>query len=80
MRKGSVEEDKERVNPSKPRIVNPKALTDKCKYVNTELEILIENIYVSPAAEKWFKEVVESLVSKYCLSKNVIESNLYIAD
>jgi hypothetical protein len=75
-----VDKERERVNPSKPRIVNPKELTDKGKYVSSELDILIENIYVSPSAEKWFKEVVESLVSKYGLSKNVIKSDLYTAD
>ncbi len=48
--------------------------------MSTELDILIENIYVSPSAEKWFKEVVESLVSRYGLSKNVIKSDLYTAD
>ena len=74
-----VDKERERVNPSKPRIVNPKELTDKGKYVSSELDILIENIYVSPSAEKWFKEVVESLVSKYGLSKNVIKSDLYTA-
>jgi hypothetical protein len=75
-----VDKERERVNPSKPRIVNPKELTDKGKYVSTDLDILIENIYVSPSAEKWFKEVVESLVSKYGLSKNVIKSDLYTVD
>ena len=75
-----VDKERERVNPSKPRIVNPKELTDKGKYVSTDLDILIENIYVSPYAEKWFKEVVESLVSKYGLSKNVIKSDLYAVD
>jgi hypothetical protein len=75
-----VDKERERVSPSKPRIVNPKELTDKGKYVSTELDILIENIYVSPSAEKWFKEVVESLVSRYGLSKNVIKSDLYTAD
>lgn len=75
-----VDKERARVNPSKPRIVNPKELTDRGKYVSTDLDILIENIYVSPSAEKWFKEVVGSLVSKYGPSKNVIKSNLYTAD
>lgn len=48
--------------------------------MSTDLDILIENIYVSPSAEKWFKEVLESLVSKYGLSKKVIKSDLYTAD
>jgi hypothetical protein len=75
-----VDKERERFTLSKPRIVNSKELTDKGKYVSTDLDVLIENIYVSPSAEKWFKEVVESLVSRYGLSKNVIKSDLYTID
>jgi hypothetical protein len=61
----------------KPRIVNPKELTDKGKYVNADLQILIEKVYIAPYAESWFKEAVESLLSKYELNATVIKSDLY---
>ena len=60
-----------------PLAMDPKDLTDKGKYVSANLQILIENVYIAPFSEPWFKEVVESLLSKYELKANVIKSDLY---
>jgi Protein of unknown function (DUF2971) len=67
----------EKVSLFKPRIVNPRELTDKGKYVSADLQILIEKVYIAPYAESWFKEVVESLLSKYQLNATVTKSDLY---
>jgi hypothetical protein len=67
----------ETVSTSKWRIVNPKDLTDKGKYVNANLQTLIEKVYIAPYAESWFEEVIESLLSKYELNATVTKSDLY---
>jgi hypothetical protein len=69
--------NRERVSSSKWRIVNPTDLTDKGKYVNANLQTLIEKVYIAPYAESWFEEVVESLLSKYELNATVTKSDLY---
>jgi len=68
---------RERVSSSKWRIVKPTDLTDKGKYVNANLQTLIEKVYIAPYAESWFEEVVESLLSKYELNATVTKSDLY---
>ncbi|MGV2964869.1 hypothetical protein [Paenibacillus sp. AGC30] len=46
--------------------------------VQCNLEVLIDDIYVSPTSPSWFKDVVQSVTNKYDLeSKRVIQSNLY---
>jgi len=69
--------NRERVSSSKWRIVKPTDLTDKGKYVNANLQTLIEKVYIAPYAESWFEEVVESLLSKYELNATVTKSDLY---
>jgi hypothetical protein len=69
--------NKEKVSSFKPRVVNPRELTDKGKYVSVDLQILIEKVYIAPYAEAWFKEVLESLLSKYELNATVTKSDLY---
>ena len=69
--------NKEKVSSFKPRFVNPRELTDKGKYVSVDLQILIEKVYIAPYAEAWFKEVLESLLSKYELNATVTKSDLY---
>ncbi len=69
--------NREWVSLSKWRIVNPRDLTDKGKYVNAKLQTLIEKVYIAPYAESWFEEVVESLLSKYELNATVTKSDLY---
>jgi len=47
-------------------------------YVPVDLDNLIETIFVSPTAPRWFKELVESVLHKYDLTKTIVEqSNLY---
>ena len=69
--------DKAKVRSPKPIVANPEEITDKGKYVSADLQTLIENIYIAPYAESWFKEVIESLLSKYQLKAKVIKSDLY---
>jgi hypothetical protein len=67
-----------RLVPSKDmRPIDQQDLTDKGKYVTADLQTLVENIYIAPFSEPWFKDVVQSLLSKYELQANVIRSDLY---
>jgi hypothetical protein len=52
-------------------------LTDYGKYVSIELNSLIERIYVSPLSEDWHIDLVESIVKKYKINKQIIKSDLY---
>jgi hypothetical protein len=45
-------------------------------YIPIDLDILIEKIYISPTSEKWFKDLVESIVKKYKLKIVVKQSDL----
>jgi hypothetical protein len=63
---------------SKARVINPRDLTDKGKYVSADLQTLIEKVYIAPYAEPWFEEVLESLLSKYELNTTTVtKSDLY---
>ncbi|MHA2053792.1 MAG: hypothetical protein ACW99F_09355 [Candidatus Hodarchaeales archaeon] len=53
-----------------------KDLSDTGIYIPVDIDILIEKVFVSPTAEKWFKELVESIMKKYDLNKKVIKSSL----
>lgn len=46
------------------------------KYVSVNLDVLIEKIFVSPKAPKWFAELVKSVVARYNVSKEVSQSSL----
>lgn len=46
-------------------------------YVPISLDTLIDKVYVSPKAPKWFVDLVVSVSTKYELKKEVIQSNLY---
>jgi Protein of unknown function (DUF2971) len=69
--------DKAKVCSLNSTAANPEELTDKGKYVSADLQTLVENVYIAPYAESWFKEVIESLLSKYRLNAKVIKSDLY---
>lgn len=45
-------------------------------YISVDLNILIEKIFVSPTAPKWFDELIKAIVRKYNLAKEVVKSNL----
>lgn len=46
-------------------------------YVPISLDTLIEKIYISPMSKKWFFDLVKSVLKKYGLNKEVIQSDLY---
>lgn len=46
-------------------------------YVPVSLDTLIECIYVSPKSPEWFVNLVKSVLNKYGLEKEVIQSSLY---
>ncbi len=66
-----IEEPKDKKN-KKPE----NDLTSSGIYIPIDLDILIEKIYVSPTSEKWFKDLVESIVKKYKLKMVVKQSDL----
>lgn len=47
-------------------------------YVPVNFDILIENIYVSPTSANWFKDVVQDILDKYGLEKEVKKSSMLI--
>jgi len=49
---------------------------DTGAYIPVDLDILIEKIFVSPMAPKWFNELVNSIINKYNLNKEVTQSSL----
>lgn len=47
------------------------------KYIDVDLDILIQKVYVEPTTPEWFKELVEQIMKKYDLGhKKVIKSSL----
>lgn len=45
-------------------------------YINIDPNVIIDMVYVSPNAQQWFKDLVESILKKYGLSKVVKRSSL----
>ncbi len=45
-------------------------------YVSVNLDVLIEQVIISPTAEEWFIDLVKSLMTKYNLNKKVVTSSL----
>ncbi len=45
-------------------------------YIPCNLDILIDEIFVSPASPDWFKELVSSILEKYSIDKEVKRSKL----
>jgi len=54
----------------------PSPWGDKGDYVAVDLDLLVSHVYVSPRAESWFRELVESVVTRYELKKGVSQSLL----
>ncbi|MCG3154092.1 MAG: hypothetical protein DKINENOH_00684 [bacterium] len=46
------------------------------KYIEVDLDRLIEAVFVSPSAPTWFVELVQSVIERYGLKKNVKQSDL----
>ena len=61
-----------------PEIINTDPFCGKGGgYVRVDLGALIEKVYVSPRAPSWFRDLVECVLKKYCLSeKEVVPSSL----
>ncbi|HET9807805.1 MAG TPA: hypothetical protein VFP49_12935 [Nitrososphaeraceae archaeon] len=48
------------------------------KHIKIDLDILIENIYISPYVDDYFIDVIQSLIEKYDISnKSIVLSELY---
>ena len=45
-------------------------------YISVDLDILVEKLFVSPTAPEWFSDLVTSVVNKYGLKMEVIQSSL----
>ncbi len=41
-----------------------------------DLDVLIENVYVSPMAQFWFEDIVNDILARYGVNKKVITSQL----
>lgn len=49
---------------------------DELAYIPIDLKMLIERIYISPTSPSWILRLIKSLVKKYDLEKEIIQSNL----
>jgi hypothetical protein len=45
--------------------------------INVDVPALVQQVYVSPTSQTWFKELVEKVVKRYKLTCPVIKSDLY---
>lgn len=45
-------------------------------YIPVNLSILIDKIYVSPTAPKWFYDLIKSVLERYNVTKTVLQSSL----
>jgi hypothetical protein len=51
--------------------------SDAGEYVNVDMNKLVSNVYISPLADKWFADLVKSVIKKYKFSFNCLQSKLY---
>jgi len=58
-------------------VIDDRRLTNTGRYIDTDLNILVEKIYLSPKAGSWVTNIVDGLLEKYGLDKEVIRSELY---
>ncbi|MFN8287113.1 MAG: hypothetical protein U0V74_10190 [Chitinophagales bacterium] len=61
-------------------IINPKGIDPRYNTgapVEIDLEKLIQQVFVSPQAESWFKDTVQSVCNQYGLSVKAVQSGLY---
>lgn len=45
-------------------------------YIKVDLDTLLEKVYLAPTSPKWLNELVNSVISKYKLDKEVFQSSL----
>lgn len=62
--------------PSGSTIIWPNEPIIPGYYIPTELEVLIEKIYISPTAPSWFKDIVKVTLEKFELQKEIQDSKL----
>jgi hypothetical protein len=62
-------------DPNFPIIDRPDSMVHGV-YVATDLELLIERIYVAPGVPHWFGDVVRDVIRKYGLEVEVVTSDL----
>lgn len=53
-----------------------KEVVDVGVYVNVELDVLSERVYVSPTAQEWFNSLVDSILRRYEIEKKIEQSSL----
>lgn len=58
-------------------IIYRNEITEDGKYVPVNLSVLVDRIFVSPLSDSWVHATVKSIVKKYGLDKEVIQSDLY---
>lgn len=46
------------------------------KTIPVKLDVLIDEVYLSPTSKLWFKELVKDLIKKYRLNKEIFQSDL----
>lgn len=63
--------------PQYPEFTGPGGYDQPGHPIPVLLGELIQDVFVSPKAEDWFREVVESVTRKYGLGCQVTKSNLY---
>lgn len=54
----------------------PEIIIDNGVHIPVILEKLIDNIYLSPNSLKWFRDLVETMLIKYNITKKIILSDL----
>ena len=52
------------------------AFRDFDKSIKVDLNLLVENVYISPQADDWFVELVRDVIMKYGYHLNVLQSDL----
>lgn len=62
--------------PGKPAMVDFKPIRNNGIYVNVDLDLLVERIYLSPTSPTWIRKLVESVTARYGLDRPVIPSKL----
>ena len=55
----------------------PIDILDHGKYVEVDVNILIECIYISPTAPSWYTGLIEKILKRYNFNKKVFQSDLY---
>ncbi len=51
-------------------------ISDSGIYVSVNLDKLIERVFISPTAQTWFIDLINSIAKKYNLEKEVVQSSL----